>query len=103
TDALRFCGHCGEHLAVERREPSAATLPGRLRERAAFALEPLSAWTKPGAVRGILAVGMLLVLLALLANSGSLALVLGSAILPLVIIYWCVASDVFDHEPPMVL
>lgn len=103
TDALRFCGYCGTQLTEDRREPQATTLVGRLQERGGRLLDPIARWTRPGMVRFIMAMGGLLVLTALLANNGGLALVIGSAILPLILIYWCLESDIFDHEPPLVI
>ena len=103
TDALRFCGHCGAKLTNERRATTASTLTGRLQERARIVFEPLGRWTRPGAVRLILAFGALLVLIALLANNGAMALIIGSAILPLVLIFWCLHLDVFERESPLII
>ncbi|HWV23939.1 MAG TPA: hypothetical protein VNZ58_07100 [Thermomicrobiales bacterium] len=99
TDALHFCGYCGAPLTENRRALTSATLPGRLLERAERLLDPVGHWTRPGGVRFIMAAGGLLVLLALLANSGALALMIGAAILPLILVYWCLHSDVFENEP----
>jgi hypothetical protein len=103
TDALRFCGYCGAQLTAERRKPTSATFTGRLQERALMLLEPLGNWTRPGAVRLILALGAVLVLLALLANNGATALVFGSAILPLILVFWCLHLDVFETESPVII
>jgi hypothetical protein len=103
TDALRFCGYCGAALTQQRR-PSTATTPlGRVQERAGTLLEPLSEWTRPAFVRTTLAVGATLILLALLANSGGLALMIGAAILPIILVYSFVQRDVFESEPPLLI
>jgi hypothetical protein len=99
TDALRFCGHCGGPLTEHRREIVGDTQTQRLMNRAASYLEPLALWSRPGGVRAILAIGALLVLLSLLANSGAMALIVGASILPAVILYWCRRVDVFEQEP----
>jgi ribosomal protein L32 len=99
TDALRFCGHCGGPLTERRREITGDTQAQRLMNRAAGYLEPLAMWSRPGGVRAILAIGALLVLLSLLANSGAMALIVGASILPAVILYWCRRVDVFEQEP----
>lgn len=99
TDALHFCGHCGSPLTDVRPERSASSFSGRLRERVQHLLEPVAQSTRPGGVRFILAAGGILALLALLANNGALALMIGAAILPLILIFWCVHQDVFEREP----
>lgn len=99
TDALRFCGYCGEQLTEERRGSTATTTRDRLQERATMLLEPLAHWTRPGPVRLIMAAGAVLILLSLLANNGALAIIFGAAILPLILIYWCTELDVFENEP----
>jgi ribosomal protein L32 len=99
TDALRFCGHCGGPLTERRREIAGDTQAERLMNRAASYLEPLALWTRPGGVRAILAIGVLLVLVSLLANSGAMAIIVGASILPAVILYWCRRVDVFEQEP----
>ena len=103
TDALRFCGYCGAPLTRNRREFTASSFTGRLEERAGVILEPIARWTRPATVRLIMAAGALLVLLALLANSGGLALVFGALILPLVLIFWCLRIDLFENEPPAII
>jgi hypothetical protein len=99
TDALRFCGHCGASLTEHRHVVIGDTQVQRLMSRAAGFVEPLTEWTRPGGVRAILAIGAVLALIALLANSGGLALVIGAAILPAIILFWCRRSDVFENEP----
>lgn len=99
TEALRFCGYCGGPLTENRREITGDTPVERLMSQAATIFEPLARWTRPGGVRSILALGGLLVLVSLLANSGAMALVIGSAILPAIILFWCRQSDVFENEP----
>lgn len=99
TDALRFCGYCGTALTKTRPELTATTLPGRAQERVEQVLAPLGQWTRPGGVRFIMAAGGVLALLALLANNGALALMISAAILPLILVFWAVEHDVFDHEP----
>ena len=103
TDALRFCGFCGAQLTEVRRETTATSLTGRLQERASMLLEPVAQWTRPGAVRFIMAVGGILVLLALLANNGAMALMFGAAILPLILVFWCLNLDVFENESPITI
>lgn len=103
TDALRFCGYCGANLTNEHRATTASTLTGRMQERALILFEPLGRWTRPGGVRLILALGALLVLIALLANNGAMALIIGSAILPLVLVFWCLHLDVFERESPLII
>lgn len=104
TDALRFCGYCGATLVDQPRptENDGSRL-GDLRAQLFRVLEPIADWTKPGAVRAILAVGAALIVLSLLANSGALALVIGACLLPLAILYWCTRNDVFEREPLYIL
>lgn len=99
TDALRFCGYCGGPLTESRREITGDTPMQRLMSRGESVFEPLAHWTRPGGVRAILALGGVLILIALLANSGAMALVIGSAILPAIILFWCRQVDVFENEP----
>lgn len=103
TDALRFCGHCGAPLTKDRVPFSSTSLTGRLLERAERLLDPLGHWTRPGGVRFIMAAGGVLVLLALLANNGALALMIGAAILPLILVFWAMHSDIFEREPLVIL
>lgn len=99
TDAVRFCSYCGSPLTEQRREITGDTPVQRLTSRAGGLLQPVAEWTRPGAVRAILALGGLLVLVSLLANSGATALIVGASILPAAILYWCRRSDVFENEP----
>ena len=99
TDAIRFCSYCGSALTEQRREITGDTAAQRLASRAGGLLEPVVEWTRPGAIRAILAAGGLLVLVSLLANSGAMALIIGASILPIAILYWCRKSDVFENEP----
>jgi hypothetical protein len=99
TEPLRFCGYCGSPLTEQRREITGDTPVQRLVSRAEGVLEPVAEWTRPGAMRAILAVGFLLVLVSLLANSGALALIIGASILPIAILYWCRKVDVVENEP----
>jgi hypothetical protein len=102
TDALRFCGHCG--AALTQRRPSTATTPlGRVQEQAGSLLEPAGEWTRPAFVRTTLALGATLILLALLANSGGLALMIGAAILPIILVFSFIQRDVFESEPPLLI
>jgi hypothetical protein len=103
TDALRFCGYCGARLTDEHRELISTSFTGRLQERSLLLLEPLAQWTRPGAVRLIMAIGAVLVLFALLANNGALALIFGAAILPLILVFWCLHLDIFENESPVVI
>lgn len=66
-------------------------------------LEPVAQWTRPGAVRFIMALGGILVLLSLLANNGAMALIFGAAILPLILVFWCLNLDVFENESPVTI
>lgn len=99
TDALRFCGYCGSPLTEQRREIIGDTPVQRAVSYAEGFLQPVTDWTKPGAVRAILAGGFLLILLSLLANSAAAALIVGASILPIAILYWCRKLDVFENEP----
>ena len=103
TDALRFCGHCGASLTERMQTLTAETPLGRLQERATQLLDPAAAWTRLPLVRLILGAGAVLVLLALLANSGGLALIIGAAILPLILVYAFTRLDVFEAEPPLTI
>lgn len=103
TADLRFCSHCGAALPGGKTPFRSTTLAGRAREGIERLLEPLGHWTRAGGVRFIMVAGGLLVLLALLANSGALALMIGAAIVPLILIYWCVRSDVLEREPLYIL
>lgn len=103
TDALRFCSYCGERLTEDRRQITASSTVGRVQERVEMVLEPLAHWTRPGPVRLIMALGALLILLSLLANTGGLALIFGAAIVPLILLYWCTRLDVFEREPLIII
>lgn len=103
TDALRFCGYCGASLVEQSHTPTAETPLGRLLERAGLLLEPVTGWTRQPFVRLTLATGAALVLLALLANSGGLALMLGAAILPVILVYAFMKLDLFEAEPPLLI
>lgn len=103
TDALRFCGYCGAQLTTtSQHDYTATSFGGRLEEHAGVLLEPLSRWTRPAPVRFFLLAGAVIVLLALLANNGGLALVFGSAILPLILVFWCLHNDLSRKGPPVV-
>ena len=103
TDALRFCGHCGAPLTQRPREAGAGGLVGQISGQAATLLEPLLAWTRHAAVRATLGGGAALVLLALLANSGGLALIVGAALLPIILVYAFTELDVYEPEPPLLI
>lgn len=103
TDALRFCGYCGAPLTEQRPEIVGDTPVQRAVSYAEGFLQPIAEWTKPGAVRAILAGGLLLILLSLLANSAATALIVGASILPVAILYWCRKMDVFENEPPYIV
>lgn len=99
TNALRFCGYCGAQLTENRHEVTATSLRGRVEDRAGMLLDPLARWTRPAPVRLIMLAGAALVLLALLANSGGLALIFAAVILPLILVFWCLHKDLFENEP----
>ncbi len=103
TDALRFCGYCGAPLTEQRREIVGDTPVQRAMSYAEGFLQPVADWTKPGAVRAILAGGFLLILFSLLANSAAAALIVGASILPIAILYWCRKVDVFENEPSYII
>jgi ribosomal protein L32 len=103
TNALRFCGYCGASLTEQAHAPTAETAVGRLQERAGMLLDPVTGWTRQPFVRLVLGTGAVLVLLALLANSGGLALMLGAAILPVILVYAFMKLDVFEAEPPLLI
>ena len=103
TNALRFCGYCGTQLTENRHQLTASTFMGRAEERAGMLFEPLARWTRPATVRLIMMAGAALVLLALLANSGGLALIFGAMVLPLILVFWCLHKDLFENEPLVII
>ncbi len=103
TNALRFCGYCGTQLTENRYEFTATTFMGRAEELVGMLLEPLARWTRPATVRLIMMAGAALVLLALLANSGGLALIFGAMVLPLILVFWCLHKDLFENEPLVII
>lgn len=68
---LRFCPNCGTEQVPTSRVVSK--------------LAPLFMWSRPLAVRVTLSIGALLALLALLADSGALALIVTASTLPMVL------------------
>lgn len=103
TDALRFCGHCGAPLTRGRSASAASTPLGRAQAQLRDWFEPLGDWTRSAVVRTILGAGAVLVLLALLSNSGGLAFMIAAAILPLILVISFMQRDVFEPEPPLVI
>lgn len=83
TDGI--CPGCGSEVGTVAYCPRCGTEQAPT-TRAAAILLPLIAWTKPLSARITLLSGAALVLLALLADSGAAALIIGSAILPVVMI-----------------
>lgn len=79
------CPGCGAEVGAVAYCPRCGTEQVPTTRTAAILL-PLIAWTKPLSARITLLGGAVLVLLALLANSGAAALIIGSAILPVVMV-----------------
>lgn len=79
------CLICGEEIGGARFCPQCGTeqVPA---SKAVARLAPLFMWSRPLAIRVTLSIGALLVLLALLSDSGTMALIFASAVIPVVIL-----------------
>ncbi|MCO5219886.1 MAG: hypothetical protein M9909_13770 [Thermomicrobiales bacterium] len=80
-----ICPGCGDEVGAVAYCPRCGTEQVPTTRTAAILL-PLIAWTKPLSARITLLGGAALVLLALLADSGAAALIIGSAILPVIMV-----------------
>lgn len=85
SDGNSTCIICGEPISGTRFCPTCGTeqVPASL---AISKLAPLFMWSRPLAIRVTLSFGALLTLLALLADSGTTALIIGASTLPIVIL-----------------
>src|SRR5699024_5000896 len=79
------------------------TLVGRVQERVENILSPIGQWTRPPGIRFILGLGGLLVLIALLANNGGLAMIIGAAVLPITLTLWGVHRNVVKPASSLLL
>ena len=85
TPAPTTCLICGEEIGNARFCPECGTeqVPT---SKIVSNLAPLSMWSRPLAIRVTLSIGAMIALLALLADSGTLALIISGSILPIVIL-----------------
>ncbi len=104
TDALRFCGYCGSRLGATSRSPGKGNPRlEKIHDRIRTFIDPTwsVASTLPHAVT--LGIGLVLVMISLLSNSGGMALVVTCAIVPVLILLSLNQRDVFESESPLVL
>lgn len=105
TAAVRFCSHCGIPLTEQRSrppvEPSNPVQRVIAQGRARLNIE--QPWSFAGTDATIVGIGLVLVLLAALANSGGLALVAASLILPVLVVWKLMERNVQDPESPLII
>ena len=103
TSALRFCGYCGAPLGAARAAAESHSRVAEMRRRLRGMIDPAHRLITalPHAIT--LLAGAVIILIALLANSAGVALIVTSAIVPILILLTLNQQDVFEEEPPLIL